>query len=592
MCGIHLIIDKKKQLHSGPIEKMLLQSINRGPDASNFLEINFEKYRVFIANNRLKINDLSDNANMPFVSEHGNYIISFNGEIYNHHDLRSELKAKFQFQTSSDTETLLYWLIEKGINGIGQLNGMFSFIFIDKNKETIWIARDKMGMKPLYKFQNDDFEIFSSEIKPILASGLVEKKFNPLQIPYYLQFRFTKPPHTFFENIFEFDKGMMSEYHRGRWVEKKIPDFYIQNQNKSLEEILMASVQRHIKSDVTAGIFLSGGMDSTLLLALASEVGDKNIPCFTISNNNLTKDVHYAIIAAKKYGGDINIIDFDDNSLSDFQHFITKVDHPIADPGAWLTYKLSEAAHKKGIKMILSGAGADELFGGYNRHEAFKKYLKFYSLINANLNWLKKIPFTKRLRLFQKFISNISLNKKQTFTNFTSLLPVFERNSQPIDDTIHEKDVLKWALEYDQNNYLPQDILKMTDQMAMQNSLEVRMPFLDQELINYTQNLSGNYILKNKKKWLLKKILTDKGGHIFTTRKKEGLGFSFADNLFKPELRETLLLLQNPKSLIYNYISFSNIQNILYDHKSKKTDYNSEIFAIATLALWIEINFN
>jgi len=595
MCGVHLIIDKRNKINAQPIENMLFNSRHRGPDAASFLEINFQNNKIFIGNNRLKINDLSDNANMPFVSADENFIISFNGEIYNHQILRKQLENKYIFKTTSDTETLLYWLIEKGEEGIKELNGMFSFFFIDKIKKNIWVARDKMGMKPLYLFQDNDFIILSSEIKSILATGLVEKKLNSSQIPQYLNYRFAKSPQTFFQNIINVENGILYEW--------KNQDFYKKNnfttsvidseKSTNLDEILYKTVQNYIHSDVNMGLFLSGGVDSTLLLALMQQSGCKSIPCFTISNNNLTKDVQYARLAAKQYGGEYNEINVDTNLLNNFQNFIEKVDQPLADSGGWLTYLLAEGAKEQRLKVMLSGAGADEMFGGYKRHEAFKKYLIYHHFFKTNIKVLKKISifFPKQLRLVQKFIQQIDPNDQQTFINFTSLLPVFEKNIEINNIESLEDDLIKWALKYDQDNYLVFDILKITDQLAMQSSVEVRLPFLDQNIINYTQNLNGNYILKHGKKWLLKKVLTNKGGDIFTKRKKEGLGIPFGNWLFEKPGKEILSTLQNPASKVFEFVSFHNIQNIIKAHQLKKIDYTSEIYAIATLAIWLEIHF-
>ncbi len=596
MCGVHLIIDKRNKINAQPIENMLFNTRHRGPDAKSFLEINFQNIKIFIGNNRLKINDISDNANMPFVSTDENYIISFNGEIYNHQILRKQLENRYIFKTTSDTETLLYWLIENGEEGIKDLNGMFSFVFIDKRKENIWVARDKMGIKPLYSFQDNNYIIFSSEIKSIIASGLVEKKLDFSQIPQYLNFRFAKSPQTFFKNITDVERGILYEWKDQDFYKKNnFTALVIEKENSTnLDEILHDTVQNYIQADVNVGLFLSGGVDSTLLLSLMQQSGYKNIPCFTISNNNLTKDVQYARLAAKQYGGEYNEINIDANFLNNFQSFIEKIDQPVADSGSWSTYLLAEGAKEQGLKVMLSGAGADEMFGGYNRHEAFKKYLNYHHFLKVNMKVLKKnlIHFPKQLRLFKKFIQQIDINPQQTFINFTALLPVFENINIDINNReIFEEDLVKWALKYDQNNYLVSDILKITDQLAMQSSVEVRLPFLDQNIIYYTQNLSGNYILKHGKKWLLKKVLTNKGGDIFTKRKKEGLGIPFGNWLFEKPGKEILSTLQNPTSKVFEFVSFQNIQNIIKAHQLKKIDYTSEIYAIATLAVWLEIHF-
>ena len=420
-------------------------------------------------------------------------------------------------------------------------------------------------------------------------------KKNLILLRYLISFNsgLPKAPHTFFENIYEVAPGKVLEWEFNNFVEQNCStkNFFKTN-DKNAGEILLNSVERHLPSGIQAGIFLSGGVDSTLLLAAVNELGHKNLPCFTISNNGLTDDVNFAKQAALRFNGGYHEINLEAKLKQSFGDFVSMVDQPVADPGLWMTSFLADEAKQNGLRVILSGAGADELFGGYNRHKAFKNYLKYYQLLQPALKYGKIISpiLPKNFRQIKKFLSQAVPSPTQTFINFTSLLPVFENNFCQTDHNF-ENDLLSWALNFDRDNYLVHDVLKITDMMAMRHSVEVRMPFLDNEMIEYCKNLSGNYILKNGQKWILKNILNEKGGHAFTKRKKQGLGFSFVEYLKSPYGKETVALLRQPVSKIYQYIAYQNVQKILNIHLSGKEDYTTEIYAVALLAQWIEINF-
>lgn len=581
---------------------MLSALQHRGPDAEGFLKLPFGKSTLFIGSNRLKINDLRDEANQPMGSEDGKYILSFNGEIYNHIALRQLLPKKYNFLTHSDTETLLYHLIEKAETGIEELNGMFGFAFADLTTQKITVTRDRFGMKPLYYFENQQYVIVSSEIKGILASGLVSKKLNSSQISHYLRYRFADAPQTFFQDIYEVEPHTVYTFSDKGFVQKAscISSENAMPPDTDLETILLQSVASHLKADVPVGLFLSGGVDSTLLLALANELGFKNLPAFTIGNQQLTQDENFARKAARQYGVELFEIETDSSLLLNFDDFVQKIDQPIADSAAWLTYLLSQKASQQGVKAVISGAGADEFFGGYHRHQAFQFYLKHAKLLTQNKNLLSKIAglLPARFRQIQKFLSQLDNNPQQTFLNFTALTTPSVIQENLFTNYLSEWNSLKSllgdleaALRFDQKYYLTQDILKMTDQMAMQAGIEVRLPYLDMNVNRLSQSLSGEYLLKNGKKWLLKDILKNKGGNIYITRKKEGLGFPFGKWLFSETGKELLQSLLQPHNFIYQLIDYKIINQLITLQKSGKADYTSELWAIFLLKKWLDKEF-
>jgi asparagine synthase (glutamine-hydrolysing) len=405
MCGINFILDKKGVLDGKPIHQMNHATQHRGPDHSGFYNLLKDGKNLYFAASRLKIMDLSDNANQPFVSEDGNYILVFNGEIYNYHDIKNTLLHKgYTFKSSSDTEVLFHALIESGDRIIKKLNGMFALIFYDRNNDRLFFARDRAGMKPLFYYEDDLFLIASSEIKGILASGLVKKELDEQQIPHYLKFRVARKPSTFFKNIFELEEGRIicktghnteiDDY--DSYIQKDLTPIHDAQLIEKVEETIYEAFLRHTIADVPLGLFLSGGVDSTLLLALAQRER-KSLPTFSIIHEENTRsygtmDGLYSRLAVKKFGNslDHHEIIASPDILNEVDDLIGQMDQPIGDSAALLTWFLSRYA-KNMVKTVLSGTGADEFFAGYNRHHAFYHYLKHHKALSKLVGYYESL---------------------------------------------------------------------------------------------------------------------------------------------------------------------------------------------------------
>ena len=312
MYGINLIIDKKVNLDDSIIQRMNESIKHRGPDYSNWSQHQFVNQRIYLGNTRLKIIDIHDRANMPMSSADGQYELTFNGEIYNYKALKTILLNQgYHFQTESDTEVLLNWLIEYGSTGIKDLNGMFAFAFVDMAKNQVIIARDRHGMKPLYYAETPAAFVFSSELKGIHASNLVAKKLNESQVNQYLQFRYANAPDTFFENIKSVTPGNVLTIDDTGLTETQFSNAVESSDTNDIniekvESLLKSAISRHLQADSTVGLFLSGGVDSTLLLALSKELG-VSLPTFSIEHSASersfgTQDSKFAHKAAQQYG--------------------------------------------------------------------------------------------------------------------------------------------------------------------------------------------------------------------------------------------------------------------------------------------------
>jgi asparagine synthase (glutamine-hydrolysing) len=588
----------------------------RGPDALHIEQIHTKAHTVFIAQNRLRITDIRPLADGLFRSPCGRYILAYNGEIYNYQELRVLLQHKYTFQTNTDTEVLLYLLLEEGEKCLPRLNGMYAFIWYDTQEGKTLICRDRFGMKPLYYASNSSYLIVSSEIKGILASGLMEKKLDSSQISNYLQYKFAKRPGTFFENIYEVMPGRYYTALPGQYLTQAGSNLFepapvaAGNIVQHIENALLEALRHHIPAEVPAGLFLSGGVDSTLLLAMAKEAGIAHMPVFAIANASEdsafgTKDYQYARLAAKQYGAEYHEFSISSQVLEGFDAFVARIDQPIGDGAAWLTYLLSEKAGNH-VKVVLSGTGADELFAGYNRHQGYYQYLRHYSACMKVFPVLRKIalaipagrqiPFRKSLRLLQKMLLQIDPSPEQTFINFTSHLSLAEKTPFSTSGAISMdaaaiEGYLQKALRYDQQHYLSSDVLTLTDRMTMQCSLEARLPYLDTQLVNMVHSLPASFLLKHGKKWILKEMLDRRGGGVYARRPKEGFGMPFGKWLRSGKGMPFIELLQNRRNVLYETWPYLQVERLLQAHVSGKMDYSSELWAISLLAAWLQKEF-
>ncbi|MDF9795010.1 asparagine synthase (glutamine-hydrolyzing) [Catalinimonas alkaloidigena] len=626
MCGIHLIFDKKLQLAAAkptPLIQMLNVSAYRGPDAQGTQSLPMRGGNLHLGSNRLKIIDPRDSANQPMVSADGRYWLCFNGTVYNYYELRNELLGQgVQFSTQSDTEVLLYLLISEGRAALDKLNGMFALFFYDSQKQKLLLARDRFGMKPLFYTNDQGYFICSSEAKCITSSGLLEKKLYAPAVQDYMCFRYVNPPYTFFEKVYQLPAGSYMEING-----EKVPEicsYAGQITRKSeiseaevmenTEELLQDAVLNHLVGDVPSGLLLSGGVDSTLLLSLIKEQGAHPVPTFSIINSEKeaafgTRDYYYARKAAELYGSRHYELTLESQMLrKHHQDFLTHIDQPVGDSAAFMTFMIS-AEVKKLAGVALSGAGADELFAGYNRHQAYRQYLRYYDIVVKFSGFVKNgtnclptgfaHPLRKQFRLLKKLGQSMEKDPALTFINFTAQTSGLQnsqqlsslKNSEAGGHTDFEERWLRAALEHDLSNYLPADVLALSDNMSMAHSLEMRMPYLDLPLTNYVRSLPAGFRMKHGKKWILKRLLEKRGGKVFSTRSKEGFGLPFGQWLHHDETEYIRHSLQRREQLIYEHISYEQVQYMLQAHLQKKKDYNQGLWAVWMLASWLEIHF-
>lgn len=589
MCGLHCIVDFSARVGLNSIEAMLKSTLHRGREAHFYRHIVCKQLQVFLGHNLLQISSNSLLVAQPFSKNEKCWLI-FNGEIYNWQELDREFA--FENQTQSDTETLWNYLqkVVENITYWGKLQGIFAFIFYDKEKNILLTARDRWGVKPLYYYQDTDKYLFASEVQSFWASELVQPYIRRQAITEYLLYRFAIPPKTFFEKVYHHPTALqihdLSEksvrtfpyLQKPFFLHKSPPSLLV----KEAENLLQKAIHKqYLQGAYKPALLLSGGVDSTLLWVLARKLGYR-LKAFGLvtQENNFTQDVSYIQKARKLFEVDVEEVCINEEYALQLPSLIRQMDYPVADSAFLATFLLSQRANKLGFRVLWSGAGADELFGGYHRDWAFQWYLKspLFWLGVKNLITLC-LPKT---RLYRKFWDNLKTNYSDTFLNFASLDII-----EPKLHSFSNITTLQAAFEWERKYYLQADLLKINDFWGMRNTIEIRVPFLDEVFSDFALQIPANTLLKFGKKWILKAILRKYGGGIFTKRKKEGLGIPFGNWLKKPQnafLWKRLLQQDNP---IFEFVSQKRVQYLLQAHQCNRADYTSELFALYVLSEWL-----
>lgn len=600
MCGIAGFVSKDKDKEKN-ITNMLNRIIHRGPDG----EGKYIDEDIALGHRRLSIIDLESGA-QPMFNEDKSLVIIFNGEIYNYKELKTGLEKKYNFKTTSDTEVLLYGYQEYKEKVVEKLRGMFAFVIWDiKNKE-LFGARDHFGIKPFYYYKKDDKFMFASEIKAFLDHKDFKKELNRDVIPEYLRFNYSPSNETFFKDVYKLAPGHCFKYKDGNLkIERYFKLSFEENDTnfedlvKEISTCMKDSVNHHMISDVEVGSFLSSGIDSSYLVSLARP--DKT---YTVGYDIPKYDeISYAKDLADKLG-----INNTSKKISKEEYFniIPKImyhlDEPIADPAAVALYFVAQLAAKD-VKVVLSGEGADELFGGYN----------YYRMEIDTKNY-RKIPFFIRriisklaLLLPPKRGVNFLVRNGQTLEEgYIGVTKVFtekeskklinyknnSRTNQEITKDVYNENKnssnISKMQAIDINFWLAKDIFQKADKMTMANSVEGRVPFTDIEVFRLARTIPDKYKVtkENTKVALREAAKLDIPNESY---KKKKLGFPVP-------LREWLKEENIYKSIqdkFNNEISrelFNNkfLNKLLDDHKNNKSDNYKKIWTIYCFLVWYD----
>jgi asparagine synthase (glutamine-hydrolysing) len=635
MCGIAGFWNKKRSFDS-KVAYLIAESLkHRGPDDTGVW--NDQRNGLTLIHTRLSILDLSSAGHQPMQSSCSRYVISYNGEIYNHQDIRKELEnySIDNWKSSTDTETLLtaikIWGLDKTLQ---KINGMFAFALWDCKNKTLVLARDRMGEKPLYYGLTGDTFIFGSELKALKFHPDWNAKIDQEALSLYIRFNYVPSPKSIFKNIYKLQPAHYLIIKEENINQRVTPikywnltkyriDKFNSDENKinELEEKILFrlrdSVSKRMISDVPIGSFLSGGFDSTLVTALMQEQSPKPINTFTVGfSENQFNEAEYAKKISQILGTNHSEIYLDSKSILNAIPKMSQVyDEPFADNSQIPTYLISKFASKK-VKVCLSGDGGDELFYGYNRYlngvDIFNLFNKLpKSVKSLFLKVLYTVPFH-----FLEFIQKISVNKNKPSNlaiHISKLLSGLEKSDEQsfylslISNRKDANKILMNPFEHkyffkelpeiesfrekmmfmDMHQYLPDDILTKVDRASMANSLEVRAPFLDHNLVELCLKIPENFKYKKKQgKWILKQLVYKYIPKEIMDRPKKGFDTPMHIWL-KEDLKDWAMSLLNENKLKEDNLFNSNtISQMWQEHQLGKCNWQNNLWNILMFQDW------
>ncbi len=598
MCGINGVIGEKKEL----IERMNRVTVHRGPDGSKI----WESGDITLGQNRLSIIDLRSVADQPFVSADGRFVVLLNGEIYNYRELKTEL-SQFQFRSEGDTEVLLNAYRMWGKQCVGRLNGIFSFAIWDAQEKELFIARDPIGVKPLYYFHDKKSFVFSSEIKAVLEGGM-ERSLNRDAFSKYMCLLYTPGESTLISGIQRLLPGHTLTYKEGEIVLNQYYSIPIsQNEvgvskgelESRIRTTFDAVISRQLIADVPVGVYLSGGIDSTVITDVVSRV-HSNIDTFSIGfdledneeSEKFNADYNLAEKTAKHYGTHHHGFKLDSKDVVTLlEEHVWHMDEPVGNLTALAQLKLAEYA-KKHVSVVLGGDGGDELFGGYKRHGLAKKLLMYWRLPEllrthapARLQKANLDTWAARYLLFlgQKddVLSRLcnGVDRKSTVDFFQSHF--FEKTTpQTFLDDMMRADLSSWLVD---------ESLLRSDKMAMAHGLEQRVPFLDTELVELARGIPSTYkVTLTETKKILKDAFKDRLPSYVLNQPKRGWISPGAKWLRRPEVSEYIKTVLSPSYYeeTRHLFKWSNIEQMYGDHTSRKGYYLTPLWSVIVFQIW------
>ncbi len=601
MCGIAGIINFNNiKVKKNNLELMISKILHRGPDGENYWVNN----NIGFGHCRLAIIDKSSKGSQPMKSYDSRYILSYNGEVYNFNELKKILEKKYKFSSSSDTEVVLYSLIEWGTDALNKFNGMFALSFFDRKRQELILARDRYGIKPLYIFKNHKIFSFASEQKSILALPEFKKEINLNSISEYFTFQNILSENTFFKNLELFEPGTYLKYNlkNKKFIKRKYWEFNFRKNKKNkkedeyieeLKNLHEKAINSQMVSDVKIGSYLSGGIDSSSITYIAS----KKIKNFDTFNCGFQTRL---VSKIEKKFDETSKAEITSKYLKTKNHkFLIKPKH-IEKSLNSITYHLEEPrvgqsypnyyASKlasKHVKVVLSGTGGDEIFGGYPwRYPTNLKINNYNEFINKYFQlWQRLIKEDNQKKFFNPIWSHVkNQNNKEKFEN------IFKGKNKKINDDL---DIINLSLHFEAKTFL-RGLLLLDDKLGMCHSIENRVPFLDNNLVDFAMSCPADLKIKNfynnKGKYILRKMLKiNLPKKIYTNRKQ---GFSGPDSSwFKNQNKNFVKNILNEKNIIFNIIDKNEVTKILENHFNNKANNRLIIWSLIYFNEWFKINF-
>ncbi|MEE9293581.1 MAG: asparagine synthase (glutamine-hydrolyzing) [Phycisphaerae bacterium] len=612
MCGICGIcnVDPKQPVDVSVLAEMTETLRHRGPDGEGV----FVGGGVGLGHRRLAIIDLVS-GDQPMYNRDRSVVIVFNGEIYNYLELKDQLSAiGHAFVTSSDTEVILRCYEAMGPECVNALNGMFAFAIWDERSRTLLLARDRLGEKPLYYFSTGERLLFASELKALLKHPAVEAKVSLSALDDYLAYGYVPADQCILDGVCKLPSGCTLLWRDGRiqvqrYWDVRFDESQISDESawsEELEHRLRESIRIRLRSDVPLGVFLSGGVDSSAVTALASHETSGRLKTFSVGFDETDfNELKYARTVAQRYDTDHVEIMVRDCDLSILPDLVYHLDEPFADPSALPTYYVCREARRQ-VTVCLSGDGGDEIFAGYPRYRQALRHQRWARVTPAAAKRLARAASSVVPRHFRGrgMLERCGTDGAEQYALQVGLFDTDERRELFRDDVKSQvrrsgdlfapyfergtgKSLVTVLQHVDQKTYLPDDILFKVDRMSMQNSLEVRLPLLDHTLVEYVNHVSPHWKLRNGvSKYVFRKILEPHLPPELLRRRKMGFGIPIKywfrggqDHFF----RERLL---SPDARCTQWLSREAIERILQDHLRGGRDLSAKLWTLLILEVW------
>jgi asparagine synthase (glutamine-hydrolysing) len=619
MCGIcgKLEFDLQARVSPALVKAMADTISHRGPDDEGY----HVSGPIGLGFRRLSIIDLNT-GHQPISNEDGSVWIVFNGEIYNYKELREFLLSRGHvFKTRTDTEVIVHLYEEFGESCVEKLRGMFAFAVWDDRNKLLFIARDRLGIKPLYYASSSKSLVFASEMKAILADPEVRRDVEPAMIDRFLSFNYTPGEETFFKNIHKLQPGHYMVVRQGELHIRQYWDLHFSidseqpNQKQAEErlvELLEESVRLHMISDVPVGFLLSGGLDSTAMLSLAAGKTDQPISSYTIgfSEPGIEDERPYARLAASRYGMKHYEMTITSKDFVDFlPQYVWHMEEAVCEPPAVALYYISKLA-KEHVKVLISGEGGDEAFAGYPNYrnllwlERLKSVARpLNGVFSGMLGAFNSVAHSKKIAKYLPLL-DIPLSSYY-YSRTSSPFTFFNQPANPVYSsafaaTVDKRKSLSAVQKYlqgDLNNlnkmlyvdtktWLPDDLLIKADKITMANSIELRVPFLDHKVMEFAASLPSNFKVHGfTTKYLAKKALSPRVPQEIINRKKTGFPVPY-ESWLRNDLNSWLRdLLFSQRAMERGYFDRRGVEN-LFSRNSETGAYSKEIFCLVVLELW------
>jgi len=629
MCGICGYVNKNKNIEMAAIKKMMAVMEHRGPDDEGVYFDNELEPFCALGHRRLSIIDL-ETGHQPMISDNGRIWCVHNGEIYNYKPLRDNLIMKgYHFRTNSDTEVIVNMYQEYGKDFVKKLNGMFAFCIWDKTDRSLLLVRDRVGIKPLFYYYDGDNFLFSSSLKSFMRLDFVNKEIDPQALSEYLQYLYVNAPKSIFRGIKKLEPGQSLVFKEGKIQLEHYWDMlamicdtkgnYIKDEKRCIahiRDILTDALRIRLMSDVPLGLFLSGGVDSSIITAIVSRLTKDRIKTFNVSfrGKGYYNEAKYAKKISRMFRTEHREVAISPDFKKDLNGIVGYLDEPFADSSFVPTYYLSRFT-RQFVKVALSGTGGDDIFAGYRRYAVDKAadifshspriFKKIFSFTTDKIQPGRASRIGETALLARRFLSTLNASEDKRHDMIMSFInrdlqqellargSVSKKTEDMVTELFHNfkgEHYINKSLYTDYRSYLSGDLLAKEDKATMAVGLEGRVPFLDHRLVELSFRIDPQLKVRNfTTKYILKKAFEHVLPRDILYREKHGFAFPVNEYLRGP-------LMDSAKEILFSGIhsmfNVRTIENLFNMHTEKKQNLGQHIWSLVVFNLWYEMNVN